>query len=749
MVIGTYALATACPLCEETDSPLLPYAYSEGFHSKFPRVAGTSTDGGQVFFESLDNLTSDSNADAAILSPRPNVYVSDHGVTKFVGLVPASGSECVDPACVPAPGGAIPGQGTRSNALTTNPYTPHVISADGSRVIFTAEPTNCGGAPIGAACGAIYRRDLDAGPTTVRVNVSERSTPDPSANELATYWDASADASRVFFTTQEMLTDDDPNSFPDLYMWDENPNSEVQQLSVEAGGGTYTLSFRGESTIPLAFDASAGDVGSAINALPATNGAGGSVSVTGVSPMTLSFEGALAHADVPQVTIDDSALVAPTLVSSVEAIHGGHLTRISVQDPSLGVETNVEIVVGVGESGHDVYFTADHQLIAGQPEFSGVGKQNFQGLFLWHDGSAGPAGGELRYIGNIFDNLTSAQYGDFGSNGVAGPQYDRHSRLSVDGKHLLFMASDGKGLLSLHGGVDYDHGNCDASFLHCRELYLYNAETDDLRCVSCRPDGLAASKHATVNVAESKGFAASTSYLNHPLSEDGRYVFFSTAEALVEADSNGISDAYQYDAVTGENHLLSSGQSVYPSYFMDASTDGRDAFIATRERPIGWDTDKAYDVYDVRIEEDSPSPRRRHRAVRATPAKPAPVTLNDSTPGSMTLSGSATRGQRSTVAKGPRSSASASSANANAHSASPDGRRTASTASERPTRAGGATNETATFGVLRDAGNLHDPVCRYGRLSRGGSGLEHYCTDQHDDRAGRDEQLPSADSQCR
>ena len=81
-----------------------------------------------------------------------------------------------------------------------------------------------------------------------------------------------------------------------------------------------------------------------------------------------------------------------------------------------------------------------------------------------------------------------------------------------------------------------------------------------------------------------------------------------TAEPLVERDTNGISDAYVFDTHTGEPHLLSSGTDPSPSYFLDASADGRDAFIATKQPLLGWDTDGSRDVYDVRIGGGFPEP---------------------------------------------------------------------------------------------------------------------------------------------
>lgn len=92
------------------------------------------------------------------------------------------------------------------------------------------------------------------------------------------------------------------------------------------------------------------------------------------------------------------------------------------------------------------------------------------------------------------------------------------------------------------------------------------------------------------------------------LSKDGRYVFFSTADALVPADVNGVEDAYEYDAHTGKVSLLSSGTDGNASFFSDASPDGSNVLIVGRTSYLRQDTDNLIDVYDVRANGGFPQP---------------------------------------------------------------------------------------------------------------------------------------------
>ena len=89
-----------------------------------------------------------------------------------------------------------------------------------------------------------------------------------------------------------------------------------------------------------------------------------------------------------------------------------------------------------------------------------------------------------------------------------------------------------------------------------------------------------------------------TAYLQHNVSDTGQ-VFFDTPDALVPTDTNGEPDVYEYES--GNVRLLSSGTSVDPSLFADATPNGSDAFFMTSSQLVPQDTDGAMDVYDARV----------------------------------------------------------------------------------------------------------------------------------------------------
>lgn len=296
----------------------------------------------------------------------------------------------------------------------------------------------------------------------------------------------------------------------------------------------------------------------------------------------------------------------------------GHRLTLLSTDETGDPGEYVSSVVGSSGDGNYVYFVSGGQLVAGEP--SGVG----QGLYLWHDG-------QISYIGafedvNVANLNTPATTWQFATTA-------KTSRVTPDGRHLLFMSTTDAGFAG-RGGYPggYDHGSC-GSF-GCRELYLYSAESGRLACVSCNPAGAADPEYPGDAVIDVLPGVSATPYMmheSHALSDDGRHAFFSTAESLLPEDTNGKFDAYSYDVATGALHLISSGTDEADSYFMDASADGSDVYFLTRQQLVGWDNDSSYDLYDARVgggfaePAPVPAPCEGESCLPATQAAPAPA----------------------------------------------------------------------------------------------------------------------------
>lgn len=107
--------------------------------------------------------------------------------------------------------------------------------------------------------------------------------------------------------------------------------SEVQTVVIaNATGGTYTLTYDGQTTAPIDYGASTATVQAALIAL--SNLASGDVVVTG-SPnnLTITFGGTLASTNVAQITADAAGLTAPTPAVNVSTVQPGHAGTDEVQ----------------------------------------------------------------------------------------------------------------------------------------------------------------------------------------------------------------------------------------------------------------------------------------------------------------------------------------------------------------------------------------------------------------------------------
>jgi hypothetical protein len=282
--------------------------------------------------------------------------------------------------------------------------------------------------------------------------------------------------------------------------------------------------------------------------------------------------------------IPDDADTSPDLyMYDREAPAGSELTLVSAGSP--GLDGIVNAVVAASDDGRTVYFICNGQLIAGEPGA-------FMGFYRWHEG-------QLSFIGDFPTAGIGAANGSRAKWGATSTA--TRSRITPDARHVLFMNTDAAGFVGRGGFSGYDHADHE-------EFYVYDSESGRLACASCNPTGRAATTNAFIDVRDAATASVNTSDSARALTDDGRRVFFNTAEALVPEDLNGRSDAYEYDTQAGTVQLLSSGRSTSPSYFIDASPNGDDVFIVTRERLVGWDVDDSYDLYDARVGGGFPEP---------------------------------------------------------------------------------------------------------------------------------------------
>jgi hypothetical protein len=283
-------------------------------------------------------------------------------------------------------------------------------------------------------------------------------------------------------------------------------------------------------------------------------------------------------------------------------VERGQLIDLTVDGTDPGGAA-VRGVVDVSSDGSYIYFVAE----GGVPGTgAAAGHDN---LYMWHESSIDR--GTIRFIAALSSEDNG--HGGFREPGVAhdwdSSTSDRTARVTADGHHLLFMSEE-----SLTG---YDNRDNNRPGVRDEEIYIYNAITDSLACVSCNPGG-------TRPIGPS-GFPGGTplrtaaelgTYQSRVLSADGNRVFFDSKDALSPQDTNGVQDVYEWvepgidscARMAGCIFLLSGAASTSDSAFVDASANGADVFFVSRASLVPRDTDQLRDLYDARVGGGFPEP---------------------------------------------------------------------------------------------------------------------------------------------
>ncbi|UUO04621.1 hypothetical protein M4951_14605 [Blastopirellula sp. J2-11] len=147
--------------------------------------------------------------------------------------------------------------------------------------------------------------------------------------------------------------------------------NEIQQVSLPVGitGGTFTVTFDGQTTSALAYNASAATVQSALEAL--SNIESGDIAVTGADggPWLIEFKATYANTNVSAVTVDTSSLTAGSVLVTeiVEGSIGGNAIQRLTITSSGAIETESTLFSikwrGPGQEAEEVlpfFYSADH-----------------------------------------------------------------------------------------------------------------------------------------------------------------------------------------------------------------------------------------------------------------------------------------------------------------------------------------------------------------------------------------------------
>jgi hypothetical protein len=282
------------------------------------------------------------------------------------------------------------------------------------------------------------------------------------------------------------------------------------------------------------------------------------------------------------------------------------------------------IFLGSSTNGRLVYFTAT-SVLTGEPNSHGqTAKPGVSNLYMYE-----AATGHTTFIAS--------------GNGVQGPSLagraDAHtgnltSKVTPDGQHLVFVSSESLTTYRQEGDT---------------EVYIYDAATNRLVCVSCNPSGAQPAASATLPQEFPEGHedgveAPATLPEPRVVSDDGSRVFFSSPDQLtVEAPSPAPApppllvanelepNVYEYEH--GHIYLVAPA-----ARLLTTTPSGNDVFFSTEAQLVPRDRDGSPDVYDARFAGGFPvlaAPACSGTSCQGVPA-PSPIFA---TPASTTFSG--------------------------------------------------------------------------------------------------------------
>jgi hypothetical protein len=152
-----------------------------------------------------------------------------------------------------------------------------------------------------------------------------------------------------------------------------------------------------------------------------------------------------------------------------------------------------------------------------------------------------------------------------------------------------------------------------------RQVYIYDATANGLRCISCNPTGEAPHGDALLqNVTESLTSPEPSGPFDvvENLSANGRRVIFQSPDPLVATDTDRLQDVYEWEVQGmgscndpgGCLYLISSGHSGKLNYLYGVSESGDDVFFRTSDILAPPDQEEIPSIYDARVGGGSPVP---------------------------------------------------------------------------------------------------------------------------------------------
>jgi hypothetical protein len=475
-----------------------------------------------------------------------------------------------------------------------------LVSTDGSTLFYTGPVEVTAGANCGEGTPnplAIFARIGGAAPIQLTSPpASQCSSPHPCATAQAAtprYQGASADGSRLWFTTTQPLIDSDTDSTNDLYLAKLENGDLAELVLASIGEATPNHPTPGSS-------ANLGEEG-------------------------IDSEGDDNNSGVIRVSEDGShvAFESPAVLTT----HENSLHQSAVKGAN-------NLYLFDAQSGETKFVT---ELCSG-PELSGTEKSGGQ-LAGSHFVTKANAVADPACPASVSAFVSSFLPTDENDDQLWLPGIGGETRFTPNGRYLLFT-SWGRLTPDDTDGV--------------KDLYRYDFQAGKLIRLSFGRNGNDGNGNdnaypASIGAAVGRSTTDIGSELAEDgarsVSEDGSTVIFETAAPLVSHDTNEAIDVYEWeeqghgtcDEAGGCIGLVSDGLAPHGAGSGVISSSGRDIAFYSLRNEIPSDTDGVGDIYDARIDggfhtPHPPSPCGGPEACRPSPgAGPAPPTTGTQT----------------------------------------------------------------------------------------------------------------------
>jgi DNA-binding beta-propeller fold protein YncE len=489
----------------------------------------------------------------------------------------------------------------------------------------------------------LYRRENCAGPptyTTLTTKEPPHRTPDKYVRLVVV--GTSADGTHAAFTANDKLTEDAPK-LPDPFeelLYEHTPEGTTRFVCVLPNGKPTDEACGAGVTRASTRNAVSAD-GSRIfwTAYGGTPNFGGHPGTPG--QLFVRIDGRETRKVSTTIAFDPAwywtaADDGSRVIFSFDS--GPHEEELYEFDVDAGkvrlIAKGVEGPMGASEDASRLYFASTEDL-----DGAGPGSNGAHNLYFY-EASAGAGVGTFSFL----MALAAEDIGESTEASIHEAPSQRAAGVTTDGLHATFSA-----VAPPPSG--YDNRSAENG-IPAQEVYRYDAEGGELRCISCNPTGArpittkleAGALAARIQGWEIRGRAPRV------ISDDGSRVFFESFEALVPRDTNGTWDVYQWeepgkgscdksDSTYGEESggcvdLISSGESPAKSTFLDADPSGDNVFFSTQSSLVGQDYG-LNDVYVARVgggfPEPQPKPTCEGDACQGPSAAPVPPTPSSST----------------------------------------------------------------------------------------------------------------------